>query len=285
MPWRLVVVVRFARPLVAHRHAGFPHARQGLGRHLLLGRAIVFVAAADAAIDDNQARLMPAGHGGDGRHVDVLLRRPHLAPIEPKDVDRPVAAHDLLDDAVREVDERRPTLRLLGRVVVRVSREVRPGGVPVARLMPIALGIVGPDAETFLAEGVEYCPDDVGAGIGMERAGRVGRAEVGLPRVEQAEAVVVLGGKDHVFHAGPFGGVGPGLRVEVPGMEGSVELDVVGGEPLHVLAALDPCRQVVGPGPLVFLHQRPRFDRAPLAVDSPVHHEAELPVLEGFQLL
>ena len=152
-------------------------------------------------------------------------------------------------------------------------------------MVPVGFRVVGADAETLGAERVEDLFDDVRLRIGVERAGGVGRAVIRLLRVEQAETVVVLRREDDVLHARVLGGGHPFARVELLRVEGLVEGDVIAEEPSEVLAPLGPGRQIVRPGPLVRLDQRPRLDAAPLAVDAPVHHEAELPVLELVELV
>ena len=78
---RLVLVVGLndqESPIVMH----FPRRGQRLVRHFLLRREIVLVTAAHRAVGNDQPRLVPAGHGRQPVHIDVLLGRPDLAGVE-----------------------------------------------------------------------------------------------------------------------------------------------------------------------------------------------------------
>ncbi len=92
----------------------------------------------------------------------------------------------------------------------------------VIGVVPVEQGVVEADFETLGAEGFDVFLDQVAPG------GCLGGFVVGVLRVEEAEAVVVLGGHDGVLHAGGFGGASPGTRVVVDGIE-SVEVGLVGG--------------------------------------------------------
>ena len=95
--------------------------RQRLVGHFLFRGEIVLVTPAHCAIGDDQPRLMPAGHGRQPIHVDVLLGRPDLAGVEKQERDGAVIGHQFLDLAVDEIDESPPPLRFGGRVVVGVA--------------------------------------------------------------------------------------------------------------------------------------------------------------------
>jgi hypothetical protein len=232
-----------------------------------------------------RSAISSPGHGRQPIHVQVLLRRPDLPGVEEQQRDRAVMAHQLLDLPVGEIREPLPFLRFRGRVVVGVAGVRGPGRVPVVGVVPIGLGKIDADAEAFLAEGVEDRADRVGLGVGMERA--IGRRNLVIRelRVEHAEAVVVLRRIDDVLHAGILGGLRPGARVELGGIEGLGQQPVIVLEPLEFLVSPGPGLQVVGPGPLVLFHQRPRLDAAPLAVSAEVHHESELQILELLEFL
>ena len=92
------------------------------------------------------------------------------------------------------------------------------GVVPVAvvgivGVVPVDQGEVEAHPQALGPECLYEVPDDIPAQLG------VGGLEVGILTVEEAEAVVVLGGQDHVLHAGLLGGLGPGPGVVVPGVE------------------------------------------------------------------
>jgi len=113
----------------------------------------------------------------------------------------------------------------------------------------------------------------------------IGRRDsiIGEPRVEHREAVVMLGGEHNVFHAGVPGRNGPHARVKLDRIECLGQRPVVPREPLHVLAALGPCFEVIRPPELVLFDERPGLDAAPQTVGRPVHHESELLVLIPLQ--
>ena len=72
---------------------------------------------------------------------------------------------------------------------------------------------------------VEADPQALGAECLDERleqilaVGRIGRLVIGLLRVPQAEALVVLGGEHHILHARGFRGGGPVARIVQVGIE------------------------------------------------------------------
>ena len=89
---------------------------------------------------------------------------------------------------------------------------------------------------------------------------------------------MVLGRVDDVPHAGVLGRLGPDGRVELDRVErlgqllvAALVFDVIG-------------KAAAAPG-FVFGADAPGFDDTPLAVGAPVHHQAELDVLEPLQLL
>ena len=102
----------------------------------------------------------------------------------------------------------------------------------VVRVVPVQQGVVQPHLESL------------GPGSGQEvghhvpAQGGVGGLEVGILAVEQAEAVVVLGGEDDILHPCPSGGFDPLCRVVVRGGE----LPEIGQVVLlrHLLGAAHP---------------------------------------------
>ncbi len=233
-----VVVGAVVAPVVVHRHAGLPvDAGQALRRDLLLGRAgsrrEFHPAAPDAVVDDDV--------GLQGAHEVVEVAAALVVPgalplaVEPEDVDGAV---------VRE------QLAHLGLQVRDVTREVgvRDGTIPlpvaagqVVGVAPVHDGVVPAEADALAAAGVGHLAHHVTA----QRRGH--DVEVGLVRIEEAEAVVVLGGDDQVPHAGALGEAGPGTRVEVGRREVGAEAVVLverdlgrGADPLGVVGAAVP---------------------------------------------
>ncbi len=87
-------------------------------------------------------------------------------------------------------------------------------------VMPVNEGVIEADVEALGAEGVHHLAEGVFA------VGGVGDLVVGVLGVPQAEALVVLGGEDHVAHAGLAGGLRPFAGLEEVGVE-EVEVDLV----------------------------------------------------------
>jgi len=81
-------------------------------------------------------------------------------------------------------------------------------------MMPVHQRIIKPDFQPELPARLHIFPHEIPAGLG------VGGTVVGQLAVEEAEAVVVLGGENGVFHARLFGDPGPAFRLEI----GRVEL-------------------------------------------------------------
>src|SRR5437660_10095759 len=95
----------------------------------------------------------------------------------------------------------------------------------------------------------------------------------------------MLGGEDDIFHPGVFGNFCPGVGSEVCRIKSPWQREIVALEEFVVLTAHGPRRQIVRSCPGVLLDDWPRFDAAPLAVNSPMHHEAELLVLKPIEPL
>ena len=70
-------------------------------------------------------------------------------------------------------------------------------------------------------------------------------SKVGLSGVEHRETVMMFGCEDHVFHAGIFCGIGPGLGVEFCRVELFVEVEVHLHEFFGVFSGLGPLREVL----------------------------------------
>jgi len=104
----------------------------------------------------------------------------------------------------------------------------------VVRVVPVQQGVIEPHLDPLRPEGVEIFPHQIPAAGGHRRV-------IGQFRVEQAEAVVVLGGEHGILHSGPFGGFGPFFRVvfrRVKGVEVGLVLFV--GHPLVLLDPFPP---------------------------------------------
>ena len=186
---------------------------------------------------------MAARHLGDGRHVEVLLvLLANPSAVHPEDVYRAVAREDFFHLSVGVLLELLPPpgplLRGIGGVAPAVGIDVP----PVVLRVPVGFGEVGAYHEILLAEGFKDVFQHVALRIVAE--GMMSDREV-----EHAEAVVVLGGEDHILHAGIFHGVGPLLRVELRGVE------LVGQSPVPVFILIERARSVLRDP--VFVADRP----------------------------
>ena len=167
-----------------------------------------------------------------------------------------------------------PFLRMLGSLVVGPRALGREAPPPVIVAVPVRNGEIGPGLDSTGTVGVKNLFGNVGPGVRMERTSFVRHLVVCLAGVKHAEAVVVLGGEHHVFHAGVPGSIGPLPGVEVDRIESVfqvlVRADIV--EVIHIPPGL------VLPGNIV-RRQGPGLDDAPLAVGTPVDEHAKLQVL------
>ena len=81
---------------------------------------------------------------------------------------------------------------------------------------------------------------------------------------------MVLGGEDHILHAGSLGGFRPAFGIKMLGVERLVECPVFAFVVLVVgTVAVDPW----------FITDIPTLHDAPLRINAPVHHEPKLEVL------
>ncbi len=145
---------------------------------------------------------------------------------------------------------------------------------PVILRVPVGLGEVGSYLELVFSECFEHVFQHVALGIVLE--GMLGNGEVGLPTVEHAESVVVLGGENHVFHAGVVHRLCPLFGVEL----GRVEL--LGKAPIPVFVLL------IGHGGVacdpVFINNGPRLHDARYGIEPPMDEHSEFEVLPCFEV-
>ena len=116
--------------------------------------------------------------------------------------------------------------------------------------------------DALLAEGAEELGGDV---LAVGRLHDVERHGAGVPH---AEAVVMLGGEDHVAEAGETGEAGKAVGVEAGGIEGLGEIAV---EAFNILGA--------------GAYEGVTDDGAELRVDAPVNEQAEALIAEPLQPL
>ena len=159
---------------------------------------------------------------------------------------------------------------MVGDVVVDVAVRRGPFGGPVVAMVPVGLGEVESRPKALGTEGVDEVEGDVGLRVAAVGAVDTRHAIVGFGTAEHAETVVVLGGEDHILHAGVLGSGGHGCGVEPGGVESFVEGLVA------VFVFLVGHAFAVNPG---LATDAPGFDYTPLGVDAPMHHEAKFEVL------
>ena len=144
--------------------------------------------------------LQPVGLPGLTRVIDQA-KMGRVAAVEPEDVDFAVVRQQLAQLHLVDPHELRPALR----VFLRAAK--------IARVLPVLDRKIQANLQPVSAARVHILAHKVAPGRGLRAA------EAGRPGVEQAEAVVVLGGKDHVAHARAAGQARPLVRIEMPGAE------------------------------------------------------------------
>ncbi len=184
-------------------------------------------------------------------HLDQLLRLPVLSAlailprigeVEEQDVNPAEFGQEFPDLGV-QVFSVLPDIPVLGLLP---ELRVVPHGVEAVhgelRMVPVNQRVVEADAEPFLAEGLDHGPQQLLA------AGGVDRLVVGVLRVPEAEALVVLGGDDEVPHARLLRRSRPGFGVVEVGVE-VIEVGLIRfvGDAFTVLHPLVSGRQGIQP--------------------------------------
>ena len=128
--------------------------------------------------------------------------------------------------------------------------------------MPVRLREVAGDRQALRAKRVEDMLHDVRLRVLRERAARHRHLEVGILRVEQAEAVVMFRREDKVLEAVAAGGLGPDVRLEADRVERLGHRPVLA---LERLAVRLPVNETPGPSGLL-IDERPRLVDAELGI-------------------
>ena len=150
-------------------------------------------------------------------------------------------------------------------------------GVPEPLAVPVGLGEVAAYHEALLAEDVEHVVGDILPGIVLERS--VCDGEVRVFGVEGAEAVMVLGGENHVFDTSILHDLRPLFGIEADGVQFVFQPEV----PLLVLIV---GQSVLARNPVhVFRADGPRLHDSRYGVKPPVEEDAELLVLPFVQFV
>ncbi|MPM66580.1 hypothetical protein SDC9_113490 [bioreactor metagenome] len=197
---------------------------------------------------DQNVRLKPPDQRIQSGGVPDLFRF-RIGAVKPQQIDRSILGQQLPHLIVE---------------ILRVGREVASGGMPaqgmaridhIIRVMPVGQRIVDADFQPFRPEGVDNPPQQV-----APAAGRGGGLVIGELRIPQTEAVMVLGGDHHVFHARGAGQLRPCGRIEKIGLE-----------ILDIFAVILVAEFLVRLLPFAARSER---------VDSPVEKEAEPGLME-----
>ncbi len=216
------VLVAEVAPGAGESLAGFPHNALPVDLDPLAHHELLRGLDVPAALDIHQVETVVDDDAGlqFAHHLDEVLAVPVGAAL----------AHlPRLGGGVAEVEEHHVHLAVVGEQLAHlaaqvlgifglVARLVQLRAVGMAahrvqvvddelRVMPVDDRMVEADFHVLAAESIGHRPDEVFA------AGGVGGVVIGQRRVEQAEAVVVLGGDDEVLHARPGGGFRPDLGV------------------------------------------------------------------------
>ena len=241
----------------------------------LLGGLIVLVNARAGTFHNNQAGLCFACHVNNAIEVYVLTWLGAPAAIEPQDVHRTVVVHQFFHLVVDKLLIVFPTLGILLNLVVMAAVWSGFLGPPIVVAMPVGFREIGAGHKAFVAEGVEHIAQRILARIALETA--VGDIEIGGLGVPQAETVVMLGGENHIFHAGILCHACPLFGVKLHGVE------IVNQAPVPLLVFL--VSLVLWRSNPVLRGDCPRFHHAGNRIQAPVQQYAELQVLPTFQFL
>ena len=183
----------------------------------LLGCLIVLVNTRTSAFHHYKTGLFLACHFHYAIEVDIFARSGAPTAIEPKNVYIAVVRHQLFHLVEDKLLIIFPTLGILFDFVVMAA--VRCGflGPPIVVAVPVGLREIGARHQTFIAERIEHIAQCILTRIALKTA--VGDIEIGGLGVPKAEAVVVLGGENHIFHTCIFGYTCPLLGIELHGIE------------------------------------------------------------------
>ena len=133
-------------------------------------------------------------------------------------------------------------------------------GPPVVVAVPVGLREIGAGHKAFVAKSIEHIAQCVLAWIALKTA--VGDIEIGGFGIPQAEAIVVLGGENHIFHTGILGYACPLFGIELYGVE------LVDKSPIPLLIFL--VGFVDRRSNPVFRCDCPRFHHSGHRIESPV---------------
>ena len=186
-------------------------------RLVLLGRPEILLEA--GAVVDDDAGLQPAGQGDELFRLPVVLPLAlhpvfalqtgvRIGEVEPQNIDLSVVRQELLhliSHVLRVAAHVAALVLLFGVGIVPAGMEGIDGEIG---MVPVDEGVVKADMQPLRPEGVDKFPHKIPSGLG------VGAFVIGVGRVEQAKAFMVLGGQDGVFHPRRLG-----LPRPLPGIE------------------------------------------------------------------
>ena len=258
---------------MGHSDAGLPRIWKGRVRNLLFRCQVILIDGSGAARYNHDVRLVFAGSCGN---AVVIVQRDGGRKVEPEHLQVTVfAAGKFVNLGVDKVEIPVPFFREFVDRIVRIRilrREIVP---PEIIVVPVGYGEICSRHYSFSPEGVEQFLCNIGFWTGMERTTVRSNLVVVLLRVEHVEAVMVLGGKHHIFHSCILCGLCPGLRVEGHGIELGDEIFV---RPDIFLIAHILRTKLVAPLDMSRI-ERPGLDDSGHAVSSPMDKQTELLVL------
>ena len=148
-------------------------------------------------------------------------------------------------------------------------RKIRP---PEVRAVPVGLGEISSNHKTVFAKCVKYFLRHIAFWVGGKR--RFGRCDfiICFLRIEHAKTIMVLGGKDHVFHTRILRGSRPFIRIEMSWIESGLQVFVS----LFIIGVAGGIRSSSLAPALIFGAETPALYYAPLTIRSPVHQQTKL---------
>ena len=201
---------------MAQGDAAFPRNIELLGWDTLLWSLIVLILSTNGSIYTDHTRIALAGIYQNGIKTNFITGNP--SAIEPQNIDVAIISGQLVELVLGKLAVVLPPVWMLLLLVVDAAVRGCIIRVPEPFAVPVWFGEITANHESLVSVGIEYLFGDVVAWILAERS--MGDGEVGIFGIKHAEAIVVLGGEDHILHTCLFHHVCPFARVEVHWIEG-----------------------------------------------------------------
>ena len=133
--------------------------------------------------------------------MDILvIAGCNLSAVQPKDIYISIiSVSQFINLIIGKLAELFPAVRMSGYVIIYVAVFGRIERPPVIFTVPVRLGEISTDHETFFTECIKHVLRNISSRIFSERT--VHDRKIRLLGVKHTKALVMLGGENHVFHA------------------------------------------------------------------------------------